>query len=113
MNIEAIGIGILCVSQGLMWWRSAHVMRRSFAANAAAVALLTGTEARAVRAAYASEAMQGDGTATLPMLRSYLEGISNDLNLALQRLDALPKRRNTRKALPPAATTEAIGRVSS
>lgn len=112
MNIEAIGIGTLCVSQGLMWWRSTHVLRRSFAANVAAQELIAGIEARAVRAARASEAMQGDGTATLPMLRSYLEGISNDLNLALQRLDALPKRRNTRKVLPPVAP-DAIGRVSS
>lgn len=40
MTFEQFGIGLLCVSQGLMWWRSVKLQVHATAANAAAIDLL-------------------------------------------------------------------------
>lgn len=40
MTFEQFGIELLCVSQGLMWWRNARLQAHATAANAAAIELL-------------------------------------------------------------------------
>jgi hypothetical protein len=89
MNIETIGIGLLCVSQGCMWWRNGVRWRASLAANAGAMKVIDGIASDAGSAAAHGFKMR------------------EELREALARL---PKRRNTRK---PKVSPDPIGPVAS
>lgn len=101
MNAEQIGIAALCVSQGLMWWRNARLMRVALERNGAAHGMLNKIQESieqiaegAARGRYATReehARHEDTTFR----------VGQNVIAKLEELRAsLPRKRNSRKPKP-------------
>lgn len=106
MNWEQVGIGMLCVSQGLMWWRNVALFRYGEKDNAKAVEILRSIE-------QSTDAILRDTrmTGRHDINRADFGALRDEIR---QALDRLPKKRNTRKkAPPPEASSDPVGPVAS
>jgi hypothetical protein len=105
MNLEAIGIAALCVSQAGMWIGNWRLRRQALTRNDAAHKLLGSIESRALRGAHAAEDardMLRDRTdrerGLLDANRAFCE-MRDEIRVALARM---PQRRNRRRPNPAA-----------
>jgi hypothetical protein len=108
MNIEQVGIGLLCVSQTCMWWRNHVMARRAAVGNTKAIRLLD----CAREAACAAETNTMHLREHQPPNRADFGALRDEIRIALERM---PKKRNLRKpkAPPPEASKDSVGSVSS